>query len=349
MLDSFSTARFEWVSRWALAGALILGVLAGVLIPRLTARAQEMEPQTYTVIAGGSGPYNADVLAFAPQSIQVHRGDTVTWLLAGFHNIHFEKGPSELVVAPEFDGKPLPQINPAILFPNAQSGSTFTGGDANSGIALDPTDPMASFSLVMDVEPGQYDYFCDIHPGMAGIINVVDSATEIPSPAEALTAGAGELAGNVNRGVQTALETALQPPTINDDGSVQVSMGVQAGLSAIQGFFPSVTMIEAGQSVTWHMPDNSMEGHSITSPFVPPGSEMQVIPQEGGPPVVALSDYAFPSLDSGATVGPGDSFNSGILFPGQSFTLTFSEPGVYPYVCMLHPGMNGTVVVMPLE
>jgi plastocyanin len=35
------------------------------------------------------------------------------------------------------------------------------------------------------------------------------------------------------------------------------------------------------------------------------------------------------------------------ILPGQSFTLTFTEPGTYPYTCNLHPAMNGVVVVLP--
>lgn len=37
--------------------------------------------------------------------------------------------------------------------------------------------------------------------------------------------------------------------------------------------------------------------------------------------------------------------DSGILAPGDRYSFTFDEPGVYPYVCTLHPGMMGTVVV----
>ncbi len=54
-----------------------------------------------------------------------------------------------------------------------------------------------------------------------------------------------------------------------------------------------------------------------------------------------------PSVESGAEIGIGDSFSSGFMLPGQSFTLTFTEPGLYNYVCFLHAGMQGAVVVMP--
>ncbi len=34
-----------------------------------------------------------------------------------------------------------------------------------------------------------------------------------------------------------------------------------------------------------------------------------------------------------------------MLRPGRSVSYSFSEPGVYSYVCSLHPGMVGTVVI----
>ena len=32
-------------------------------------------------------------------------------------------------------------------------------------------------------------------------------------------------------------------------------------------------------------------------------------------------------------------------FPTDSFSLTFTKAGRYPYLCLLHPGMAGTVEV----
>lgn len=38
---------------------------------------------------------------------------------------------------------------------------------------------------------------------------------------------------------------------------------------------------------------------------------------------------------------------SGLLHPKGSYTLTFTAPGRYAYMCLLHPGMTGTVIVHP--
>lgn len=39
------------------------------------------------------------------------------------------------------------------------------------------------------------------------------------------------------------------------------------------------------------------------------------------------------------------SFNSGTLDPGGTYSVTFNTPGTFGYVCTIHDGMAGTVVV----
>ena len=70
-------------------------------------------------------------------------------------------------------------------------------------------------------------------------------------------------------------------------------------------FAPSPVKIAAGQSVTWSNDD-------------------------GAPHGLAYQDGA-------AGVNP--------LLPGKTFTRTFDKPGVYDYVCSVHPYMQGQVVV----
>lgn len=40
-----------------------------------------------------------------------------------------------------------------------------------------------------------------------------------------------------------------------------------------------------------------------------------------------------------------DSFKSGDLAGGKSWTYTFAKAGTYTYVCTYHPGMQGTITV----
>lgn len=40
-----------------------------------------------------------------------------------------------------------------------------------------------------------------------------------------------------------------------------------------------------------------------------------------------------------------DVWNSGGMSTGESFEFTFEEPGEYPYLCTIHPTMEGTITV----
>jgi plastocyanin len=44
-------------------------------------------------------------------------------------------------------------------------------------------------------------------------------------------------------------------------------------------------------------------------------------------------------------VATDKSFKSKVLDTGQSFTFTFTRPGLVPYFCSLHPHMTGKVMV----
>jgi len=80
-------------------------------------------------------------------------------------------------------------------------------------------------------------------------------------------------------------------------------------------FIPSTVTIEAGGTVTWENTDNA--AHTAT----------------GGTP----------------TDGPSGAFDSSLMMVGGSFTQTFDEAGTYPYFCMVHPWMQGTVIVEATE
>ncbi len=93
--------------------------------------------------------------------------------------------------------------------------------------------------------------------------------------------------------------------------TVEVKMGADSGMLA---FEPAKVTIKAGDTVKWV--NNKLAPHNVV-------------------------------FDS--QVKDADKLNhKGLLFsPGESFEITFSEPGTYPYFCEPHrgAGMNGTIVV----
>lgn len=58
------------------------------------------------------------------------------------------------------------------------------------------------------------------------------------------------------------------------------------------------------------------------------------------------ADTAAHTVTSGtAQDGPDDLFDSGLFPPGQQFSYTYDEIGNYPYYCIVHPWMEGTIIV----
>ena len=76
-------------------------------------------------------------------------------------------------------------------------------------------------------------------------------------------------------------------------------------------FIPSTVTIEAGETVTWE--NNDTAAHTAS----------------GGNPIDGVSGV----------------FDSSLMMAGASFSHTFDTPGSYDYYCMVHPWMEGTVIV----
>lgn len=51
------------------------------------------------------------------------------------------------------------------------------------------------------------------------------------------------------------------------------------------------------------------------------------------------------NLDDDPHTATGADFDTGILEPGELATISFEEPGTFPYSCQIHPIMTGTVEV----
>jgi plastocyanin len=341
---------------WGLVTAAVMGVLAGILIPTLVTQAQDMESHTVMVQAGAAGLGAAEALIFAPANVEVHRGDTVIWSINGFHNIRFtEESLVPFVLIPGVHDVEIGQVNPVAGLPTVENGASYSGGELNSGLPAGAVGGMpdagGTFSLVMDLEPGTYSYLCDVHPGMVGEITVVGDDAAIPSALDvAITAKQqiDEAFAPGNEFAQAEIEAAAGGiNTAGDDGVAHVQAGTgDMGRLTVNRFFAFTTVINAGQTVTWTLPDTSADPHTVTWPPLR-GQDVIPQPQDAGPPILAFGPGFTPNVPENGEIGMGAEFNSALMLPGQSFSLTFTEPGVYPFVCNIHPGMEGTVVVVP--
>ena len=55
------------------------------------------------------------------------------------------------------------------------------------------------------------------------------------------------------------------------------------------------------------------------------------------------------SISIDTITSQGGLFDSGNIAPGQAYSYTFAEPGVYNYDCVYHPWMTGSVTVIAGE
>ena len=111
--------------------------------------------------------------------------------------------------------------------------------------------------------------------------------------------------------------------------------------AAYMRFTPGTLTISQGDNVMWTQL-NPMEIHTVS--FLAAGQT---------PPDLLLPGYIInPELaaPSGVDGYNGSGFyNSGILIPGASYNLTFTKPGDFTYLCLIHDEMKmmGEIVVRP--
>lgn len=277
-------------------------------------------------VTSGLGDDGATVNLYLPGTIHVYVGDTVRWHVEGrveAHTITF--GPAAtlqhlaahvLVPVPQKAGPPLLTLNPRLAAPSG--GHTYDGtGLVNSGEMLKGQ----IYSLIFTT-PGTYHYYCLIHfPYMSGTVVVS------PRP--------------------TTQQYVIQT------GSHDRGQGPTADQFYDTDFAPNELTIHAGDSVTWRL--NTAVPHTIT--FGPAALlksifAQQVMPATGADGKTYLALNPRIGMPVGGPTYDGVGFhNSGLLLPtpGQvvSYKLTFTTPGTYHYICLIHQGMDGYIHVLP--
>ena len=306
---------------------------------------------TYTIFAGAAGADQAaQIYDFIPKPVTVSVGDTVTWHVGSgeFHTVTFlgdQPNPGFVSVGPQG-----PQITPLAAFPTGGT-SVPSAGPVSSGLLNEGQD----FSLTF-TQPGTYDYVCLVHPHMAGQIVVVPTGQPVPTRAEV----AAEVAPHVDNDLATAaLPLALGAATEQavDTGTGETAAGVTAGTGdtrvALDRFLPGNVTVHAGELVTWTNADPDTP-HTVTFTAGQPAPDVIMPePQPNGPPALLLNPAVL--APAGGTDFDGSTYtNSGFIggppyAQTATYSLRFTKPGTYQYVCLLHDdlGMKGTVTVLP--
>ena len=347
---------------------LVAGVSAVAALSPAVASAR-----TKIVYAGGPAAfqksvqahYGAGVNAFFTPTVTIHQGDTVTWqgLAAGFHTVDLPgTSTSDLpLIVPDpthpvagskdaagnplwFNGLPSLAFNWALGRPSG--GHTYDGSTRiDSALPTGPPSPKG-FSVKF-TKTGTFRYFCDVHYGMGGTVKVVAASKGI---------SAGSAARDLARQIAKATASAKQlDKTTVPAASVQLGASARNGVE-IFAMFPSKLNVAVGTTVTFRMSADTREVHTATFGDASKNGYLATLAKTFNSPAPdPLTLY--PSSPPAApivlnTTSHGNGFaNTGVLdadkaTPNPPFNrITFTAPGTYNFICVVHPFMHGTVVV----
>jgi plastocyanin len=143
-----------------------------------------------------------------------------------------------------------------------------------------------------------------------GTENATETGAAMSNATESTEAAEGETLPVTNA---TGAETGGATTTgANGGGGTATGVSITTGSSSktTDAFQPNPVQVSTGDTVTWTNED--AQPHTV---------------------------------NSGENATPDGTFDSGILAPAATYDFTFTEAGEYPYFCLLHPNMVGTVSV----
>ncbi len=257
----------------------------------------------------------------------------------------------------------------------------FTGRDAVYSSGLIPYEGIGGNSfkvpIATDAEPGTYSYFCNVHgPLQYGQVTVVADGTDIPSKSEVAKAARVEAERATKVMVANFKAASAGRPVVG--GEMEQKEIVTKGKrligipspffhegSLVHGivneFIPKTSTVKTGEKVTW-----TFSGGHTLSFNVPKYFPVFTVAKDGrtefNPKATVAAGWPGPPeqedegeggaaepepvrVDAGTWDGSG--FRStGLDYPeGAEFTVTFTKSGTYPFACLIHPAMVGTLVV----
>jgi plastocyanin len=352
------------VSRSALLVAALVLTLPAGLAQAATKSVSLGVPASSAKKFNGLG---ADVNAFFPARVTVHRGDKVRFLPVGFHDVDLPArgsgaagllsegaalaGQTDAAGAPFwFNGQPELQFNAALQ--SRAWGRTLTyNGSREVTSGLQPTGANVKPLTVRFAKSGTFTYYCNVHPGMKGTVKVVAPKSKVPSgKADART---------VKKQVSAAVKTAksLQTAPVAET-TIQMGNSGPGGVE-IYAFYPGQRTVPVGTTITFETSRFSLDQHTATTgpgdPLREPGSflgrmsasfgdgpidQAGIYPSDprGGP--VSLN----PNLHGNGFWGTGVMDTAGTTAFPKRAQVKISAPGTYAFYCLIHPFMKTVVI-----
>ena len=324
----FNPINFPSNSRWL--PALVILVVA-----------QFAQAQSWQATAGAQNQSKRiQALAFLPNEIWIHAGDTVEWNFAvdEVHTVTFLANDqirlSSKVGCPGTtpDGSPF-------------DGSTcVNGGRMTKGQTYSVTFPVA----------GNFKLTCLVHTSMTGVVHVLDPAMPLPhDQAFYDNQAAAQQSGLLYSGAYLDRHQTHSPgnEVTAGVGEIVATPGGPDAIS-IMRFEEPDKIIHVGDTVEWTNSDPTVP-HTMTfgiepADLVPPSANVTV--DADGARHAVISSTA-DNVNSGWIVASGHERTGVAQAPlgVTRFRVTFTHAGVFHYICGLHDvlGMKGTVIVVP--
>ena len=306
---------------------------------------------------------NPGINAYFNQTVTINQGDSVKWtgLAANFHTVDIPaKGGQDLPLivsgatvtgVNDFAGSPfwfnglVPSLgfNPQLLA--RTGGSTYNGsGRVDSGLPAAPKSP--NTLKITFTKPGVYKYFCDVHAGMFGTVVVLAKGKPVPTRKQDAAALTRQLTTDI---LAANKLTKIKQPA----NHVSLGMSTRQGVELF-AMFPATLSVKAGTVVTFSMSANSREVH--TAAFGPSKYLTTLADSVAGPTPDQQALYPSSPPSAGpiqlSPTSHGNGFaNTGALDRDPTTPLPtteridFTKPGVYHFICLIHPFMHGTIVV----
>jgi plastocyanin len=318
-------------------------LLISILLP-VSALADNWQLQ----VGAQNGDRSHQALAFLPNEVWIHSGDSITWAFVAneVHTVTFltplQLRPSRFAGCPT--GGPPDGRTPDF--------SVYDGtACVNSGI-LTSADGQ-TYTVVFPVA-GNFKLVCLAHPNMTATIHVLTASATLPhdqafydNEADRERAGLlSDLMGSVHDHLGRNDVTAGVGHIVGNGGGTQTA--------TVMRFMDATKVIHVGETVEWTTAE-AVTSHTITfGPEPPPANQ---IPPSANVTVDADgARHAYISSTSDVvhsgfiTEAPQD--RTGLAqapLSATRFRVTFSQPGVYHYICVLHDelGMVGQVIVLP--
>jgi nitrite reductase (NO-forming) len=187
--------------------------------------------------------------------------------------------------------------------------------------------------------------------GPPAIANVTEAAAANVTEAEAPEANVTEAEANVTEAEANVTEAEVPEgetlPLVNETDTNATETEGTTGTTEETGTAPPA---EGGATTET---ETGATGGGTGVSIVPGSSSLTTDSYQPNPVQVSVGDTVTWTNDdsqphtatSGEAVIPDGRFDSGIMAPAATFDFTFTEAGEYPYFCLLHPNMVGTVSV----